>query len=102
MNVTVDVKQTSVTRDEMLRITHISYSTTLPTTIEPEMALEIIDNDIVKPYFVHRIPTGNGSREVGKLVSFTEDKVQQRYCFSISGQPRCTDDSFIIEVDVPI
>ena len=102
MKVEVEVKQTSVTRDNRLRITHISYSTTLPTEIEPAMALEIIDNYIVQPYFVHRIPYGNVSKEVGKLVSFTEDKVQQRYCFSISGQPRCSDEAFTVEVDVPI
>lgn len=98
MKVEVEVKQTSVTRDNRLRITHISYSTTLPTEIEPAMALEIIDNYIVQPYFVQMIDR----RNVGKLVSFTEDKVQQRYCFSINGQPRCTDEAFIVEVDVPI
>lgn len=98
MKVEVEVKQTSVTRDNRLRITHISYSTTLPTEIEPAMALEIIDNYIVQPYFVQMIDR----RNVGKLVSFTEDKTQQRYCFSISGQPRCTDEAFTVEVDVPI
>lgn len=98
MKTEVEVKQTSVTRDDRLRITHISYSTTLPTSIEPAMALEIIDNDIVKPYFVQMVDR----RNVGKLVSFTEDKVQQRYCFSVSGQPRCTDEAFTVEVDVPI
>lgn len=98
MKVEVEVKQTSVTRDDRLRITHISYSTTLPTSIEPAMALEIIDNDIVKPYFVQMVDRHN----VGKLVSFTEDKVQQRYCFSISGQPKRTDEEFTVEVDVPI
>lgn len=98
MKVEVEVKQTSITRDDKLRITHISYSTTLPTEIEPAMALEIIDNDIVKPYFVQMVDR----RNVGKLVSFTEDKVQQRYCFSISGQPRCTDEEFTVDIDVPI
>lgn len=98
MKVEVEVKQTSVTRDNRLRITHIAYSTTLPTEIEPAMALEIIDNYIVQPYFVQMIDR----RNVGKLVSFTEDKVQQRYCFSISGQPRCSDEAFTVEVDVPI
>lgn len=97
MKVEVEVKQTSVTRDNRLRITHIAYSTTLPTEIEPAMALEIIDNYIVQPYLVQI-----DRRNVGKLVSFTEDKVQQRYCFSISGQPRCSDEAFTVEVDVPI
>jgi hypothetical protein len=96
MKVEVEVKQTCVTRDNRLRITHISYSTTLPTEIEPAMALEIIDNYIVQPYLVQI-----DRRNVGKLVSFTEDKVQQRYCFSISGQPRCSDEAFTVEVDVP-
>lgn len=99
MKTEVEVKQTSVTRDDRLRITHISYSTTLPTQIEPAIALEIIDNDIVQKHLKH---IGEGNRPIGKLVSFTEDKVQQRYCFSISGQPKRTDEAFIVEVDVPI
>lgn len=99
MKTEVEVKQTGVFRDDRLRITHISYSTTLPLSIEPAMALEIIDNDIIQKHLKH---IGEGNRPIGKLAGLVEDKAQQRYCFSISGQLKRTDEEFTVEVDVPI
>lgn len=100
MKVEIEVKQTSVTYSDTLKITGISYSTTLPTSIPPEDALQIFKKFITEK-MQQTVKAGNGGNKViGKLASLTEDKVQQHYCFSISGMPKLMDERFTIAVEI--
>lgn len=99
MKVEVEVKQTSVTYSDTLKITGISYSTTLPTSIPPEDALQIFKNFITDK-MQQTVGVNGGNKIIGKLASLTEDKVQQHYCFSINGMPKLMDERFTITVDI--
>ena len=100
MKVEIEVKQTSVTYSDTLKITGISYSTTLPTSIPPEDALQIF-KQFITDKMQHPVQVGNsGNKVIGKLASLTEDKVQQHYCFSINGMPKLMDERFTITVDI--
>lgn len=99
MKVEIEVKQTSVTYSDTLKITGISYSTTLPTSIPPEDALQIFKNFITDK-MQQTVGVNGGNKIIGKLASLTEDKVQQHYCFSINGMPKLMDERFTITVDI--
>lgn len=99
MKVEIEVKQTSVTYSDTLKITGISYSTTLPTSIPPEDALQIFKNFITDK-MQQTVGVNGGNKIIGKLASLTEDKVQQHYCFSLSGMPKLMDERFTITVDI--
>lgn len=99
MKVEIEVKQTSVTYSDTLKITGISYSTTLPTSIPPEDALQIFKQFITEK-MQQTVGVNGGNKIIGKLASLTEDKVQQHYCFSINGMPKLMDERFTITVDI--
>lgn len=99
MKVEIEVKQTSVTYNDTLKITGISYSTTLPTSIPPEDALQIF-KQFITDKMQQTVSVNGGNKIIGKLASITEDKMQQHYCFSLSGMPKLMDEHFIITVDI--
>lgn len=101
MKVEIEVRQTSVTYSDTLKIKGISYSTTLPTNIPPEDALQIFKQFITEK-MQQTVSVNGGNKIIGKLASITEDKMQQHYCFSINGMPKLMDERFIIEVDIDI
>ena len=101
MKVEIEVKQTSVTYSDTLKITGISYSTTLPTSIPPEDALQIFKNFITDK-MQQTVSVNGGNKIIGKLSSLTEDKIQQHYCISLSGMPKLMDERFTITVDIDI
>ena len=101
MKLEIEVKQTSVTYSDTLKITGISYSTTLPTNIPPEDALQIF-KDFITDKMQQTISVNGGNKIIGKLASLTEDKVQQHYCFSVNGMPKLMDERFTITVKIDI
>ena len=101
MKLEIEVKQTSVTYSDTLKITGISYSTTLPTNIPPEDALQIF-KDFITDKMQQTISVNGCNKIIGKLASLTEDKVQQHYCFSVNGMPKLMDERFTITVNIDI
>lgn len=101
MKLEIEVRQTSVTYSDTLKITGISYSTTLPTSIPPEDALQVF-KDFITDKMQQTISVNGGNKIIGKLASLTEDKVQQHYCFSLSGMPKLIDERFTITVNIDI
>lgn len=99
MKVEIEVKQTSVTYSDTLKIKGISYSTTLPTSIPPEDALQVLKKFVTEK-MQQTISVNGGNKIIGKLASLTEDKVQQHYCFSLSGMPKLIDERFTITVEI--
>ena len=76
-----------------LKMENVSYSTTIPTDIPIDTAVDIITH-FISDELLWTENTGNRTKTNGKLVSITADVSGNMYCFSISGQPKKPDKEF--------
>lgn len=94
------VETMSITYDDKGHISSVSYSTTLSTDIPVEEALQIISFEVVARYLSHTERVNGANKPYGRLSSITEDKGQERYCFSISGAPKTLQETFELEIEI--